>query len=98
MPFDIGFGELLALGVIGLIVVGPERLPQYAAQAARFLRQLRGQVSDARSSILEAAAVDPATLQDLANLRDLDPRRMLRDAVTEPIAPKPASKLDPDTT
>lgn len=95
MPFDIGFGELVALAIIGLIVVGPERLPQYAAQAARFLRQFRSQVSDARSTILEAADVDPATLRDL---RELDPRRVLRDAITEPTRPAAESKLDPDTT
>ena len=96
---DIGFGELLALGVIGLIVIGPERLPTYAAQAARMLRDLRRQVSSAKSSLIEAADVDPQTLKDL---RDLDPRRIL----TEPLDDRPAPKrqpnaptpLDPDTT
>ena len=39
--FDIGFGELLVLGVLALFVFGPERLPKVAAQAARALRDAR---------------------------------------------------------
>ncbi|MGA1247830.1 MAG: twin-arginine translocase TatA/TatE family subunit, partial [Candidatus Nanopelagicales bacterium] len=36
--FDIGFGEFLLLGIIGLVILGPDKLPHYAAQAARFIR------------------------------------------------------------
>ena len=95
---DIGFGEFVLLGVLGLIVVGPERLPQYAAQAARFLRQLRAQVSDARSTLISAAAVDPETLRDL---RDLDPRKVLSgvdDSVRDIKRSIKEAPLDPDTT
>lgn len=81
MFFDIGLGELLIIGVVGLIILGPDRLPGAAAQAARFLRQLREQLSDARASIIEAADIDPTTLKDL---KDLDPRTIARD-ITKPI-------------
>lgn len=91
---DIGFGELLLLGVIGLVVLGPDRLPQFAAQAARFMRQLRRQVADAKSSITEVAAIDEETLRDI---RDLNPRRVLQ-GVDEPAKPKRQPSLDPDTT
>lgn len=91
--FDIGFGELLLLGIVGLVILGPDKLPQYAAQAARFIRQIRTQVSDARSSIVEAAAIDSDTLRDL---KDLDPRRILDGDVTKPT--KSSSVIDPDTT
>lgn len=91
--FDIGFGEFLLLGIVGLVILGPDKLPQYAAQAARFIRQLRSQVSEARSSIVEAAAIDKDTLKDL---KDLDPRRILdeKSATT----PRSSSVIDPDTT
>lgn len=79
MFFDIGIGELLIIGVIGLIILGPERLPGAAAQAARFLRQLRLQAAEARASIIEAADIDPDTLRDL---KDLDPRNIARDVKT----------------
>ena len=32
--FDIGIGEIILLVVAGLVVVGPERLPQFAAHGA----------------------------------------------------------------
>ena len=79
MFFDMGIGELLIIGVVGLIVFGPERLPKVAAQAAQFLRQLKDQALMAKTSIIEAADIDESTLRDL---RDLDPRRALREAAS----------------
>lgn len=76
MFFDMGIGELLIIGVVGLIIFGPDRLPKVAAQAAQFLRQLKQQADQAKASIIEAADIDESTLRDL---RDLDPRRALRD-------------------
>ncbi len=79
MLFDMGIGELLIIGVVGLIVFGPERLPKVAAQAAQFLRQLKDQALMAKTSIIEAADIDESTLRDL---RDLDPRRALREVAS----------------
>lgn len=81
MFFDIGLGEMLIIAVVGLIILGPDRLPSAAAQAARFLRQLREQAAAARQSIVDAADIDPATLKDL---KDLDPRNVARE-FTKPI-------------
>ena len=39
--FDIGFVELLLLAVLGLIVLGPKRLPEVAAQLGRWVGQAR---------------------------------------------------------
>ncbi|MEM8982173.1 MAG: Sec-independent protein translocase protein TatB [Pseudomonadota bacterium] len=51
--FDVGFAELLIIFVIGLLVLGPERLPRVATkigswigQARRMTRQLRYQLED----------------------------------------------------
>ena len=103
--FDIGFGEFILLGVVGLIVLGPDRLPQYAAQVARFLRQFRQQVDAARATVVDAVEIDAQTLKDL---RDLDPRRVLTDfdrdiepaVESKPLErlPSPPVLLDPDTT
>lgn len=81
MLFDIGLGELLIIGVVGLIILGPDRLPTAAAQAARFMRQLRDQAAAARASIVEAADIDQQTLRDL---KDLDPRTIVKD-VKQPL-------------
>ncbi|MEY4322885.1 MAG: twin-arginine translocase subunit TatB [Actinomycetota bacterium] len=91
--FDIGIGEIVLLVVAGLIVVGPERLPSYAAQAAKLLRQVRGQVAEVKSVITDAVAIEPDFAQDL---RDLNPRRILEEP--EPIKRSRASSIDPDTT
>lgn len=39
--FDIGFGELLLLAVVALVVLGPERLPHAARTLGTLLRRLR---------------------------------------------------------
>ncbi len=72
----MGIGEILVIAVIGLIVFGPDRLPKVAMQAAQLLRTLREQANQAKVGLMEAADLDESTLQ---NLRDLDPRRALRD-------------------
>ena len=76
MFFDMGIGELLVIAFVGLLIFGPDRLPKVAMQAAQIIRQLRQQADDAKSTIMEAADLDESTLQEL---RNLDPRRALRD-------------------
>lgn len=39
--FDIGFAELILLAGLGLIVLGPQRLPRAAAQLGRWVGQAR---------------------------------------------------------
>jgi sec-independent protein translocase protein TatB len=102
--FDIGLGELIVLAAIGLVVVGPERLPQYAAKSARFLRQLRGQVTDVKESVKDVIDIDPEMVRDL---QDLNPKRILQDMPDDLDRHRPGgtrgrskkqTPLDPDTT
>lgn len=39
--FGIGFWEIVAIGIIALIFIGPEDLPRLARQLARFLNELK---------------------------------------------------------
>jgi len=39
--FDVGFSELVLLFVIGLLILGPERLPRVAAQLGRWMGKAR---------------------------------------------------------
>ncbi len=39
--FDVGFSELVLIGVIALVVLGPEKLPKAARMAGGFLRKAR---------------------------------------------------------
>ena len=78
--FGIGTGELLALGVLALIVLGPEKLPKFAADAARMLRQVRQMAHAATEDVRRELGPE---LQDIS-LDDLNPRSLLRKHVLEP--------------
>jgi sec-independent protein translocase protein TatB len=49
--FDIGFLELLIIGLVALLVVGPERLPKLAYTAGKWIRKARGMVSAVKTEI-----------------------------------------------
>jgi sec-independent protein translocase protein TatB len=49
--FDIGFTELLVIGVVALIVIGPERLPRVARTAGHLVGRLQRYVSDVKADI-----------------------------------------------
>lgn len=47
--FDIGFSELLLIGVVALLVLGPERLPRAARMAGLWMRRARASWYSVRS-------------------------------------------------
>lgn len=49
--FDIGFSEITLIGIIALIVVGPERLPGLAKTAGIYVRKARQMVSSVRAEV-----------------------------------------------
>ena len=49
--FDIGFQEMAVIGIIGLIVIGPERLPRVARNIGRWVGRVRRYVSQVRDDI-----------------------------------------------
>ncbi len=49
--FDFGFGELLVVAVVALLVLGPERLPGAARTAGRMLRKLRQSWTNVRDEV-----------------------------------------------
>lgn len=50
----IGMGEALFLLVIGLVVMGPEKLPRIAADVVRTIRAIRRVAADARDEVRES--------------------------------------------
>src|SRR5690606_35561038 len=56
--FDFGFSELLVIGVVLLVVVGPERLPKVARTAGHLLGRLQRYVSDVKSDIQREIQLD----------------------------------------
>jgi sec-independent protein translocase protein TatB len=49
--FDIGFSELLLIGVVALVVIGPERLPRVARTLGHLFGRLQRYVSQVKSDI-----------------------------------------------
>lgn len=49
--FDVGFWELILIGVVALLVVGPERLPKLAYTAGKWLGKGRRVLSDVKREI-----------------------------------------------
>jgi sec-independent protein translocase protein TatB len=56
--FDIGFTELLVIGVVALIVIGPERLPKVARTAGHLYGRMQRYVSSVKSDISREMQMD----------------------------------------
>lgn len=46
--FDVGFSELVVIGIVALVVIGPKRLPEVARAAGRLAGRLRRFVDDVK--------------------------------------------------
>jgi sec-independent protein translocase protein TatB len=77
--FGIGLPELAVILVVAVIVFGPDRLPEFARQAGRFIRQVRTFATSARDDIRAELGPDFADFE----LTDLDPRRAVRKYVSD---------------
>ncbi|MDO9220379.1 MAG: Sec-independent protein translocase protein TatB, partial [Thiobacillus sp.] len=56
--FDIGFSEMVVVGVVALIVIGPERLPKVARTAGHLYGRLQRYVSAVKSDISQEIQLD----------------------------------------
>lgn len=77
--FDIGLPEFLVLAIAALFIFGPDKLPQAAAQAAKFLRSLRGMASNAQRELTKELGPEFGNL----SLEDLNPRTFIRKNLLE---------------
>ena len=64
--FEIGFPELLVIVFVGLLVVGPEKLPQIIKTLTRSFRAIKSSLMEARSEIEKSVGMDEIR-QDLHN-------------------------------
>jgi sec-independent protein translocase protein TatB len=102
--FDIGPGEFLVIAIVGLLIVGPDKLPKMLAEGVRWLRVLRDQAVKARGEIVAAADIDPGVTDELrrsvSDIAELHPKRimgsLMSDVVDGPAAaPAPAVPAPP---
>jgi sec-independent protein translocase protein TatB len=57
---DIGFSEILLIFVLGLVVLGPEKLPRVAAQVGRWIGRARGMARQFREQLEEEVNLEEA--------------------------------------
>jgi len=92
-----GFEKLLVIGVIALFLIGPEKLPDYATRLARFVRTARRMIDDAKERVKEEMGPD-FDEEEWRRLdpRQYDPRRIIRDALLEPLDEDDAGEQEPE--
>ena len=100
MLFDFGAGELIGLAVLAMILIGPERLPNFAVDAAKFVKKVREMATNATNELKDN--LGPG-FEDLKPT-DLNPKTFIQKQLssvldeTENSSPKAkfVSKIDPD--
>jgi sec-independent protein translocase protein TatB len=99
MFFDFGAGEIAGLAVLAMILVGPDKLPQFAVQAAKMVKKIRGLATTATNELKEN--LGPG-FEDLKPA-DLNPKTFVKKQIESVLdegdsKPKvrPENKIDPD--
>src|SRR3954469_17764653 len=99
------FEKLLLGAVLAVVIVGPERLPRYAAQLARLVKQVKAFADTARNRMRDEMGpeFDEVDWKKL-DPRQYDPRRIIREALMEdeepvrvmrPVVTPPRPRADP---
>ncbi|MCD2449782.1 Sec-independent protein translocase protein TatB [Methylicorpusculum oleiharenae] len=72
--FDVGFWEICMVGLVSLLVIGPERLPKAARIAGYWLGKTRSMVAAVKAEIKEELQAEEIrqTLREHASLEDLN--------------------------
>ena len=99
MFFDFGAGELIGLAILAMILIGPERLPNFAVDAAKFVKRIREMASKATEELKEN--LGPG-FEDLKPT-DLNPKSFIKKQLSNvldddesPTTSKRTSSIDPD--
>lgn len=100
--FDIGFAELLLIGVVGLLVIGPERLPEAVRTASQWLRHFKRGFNTMKREIEQELDVDSVKKQlsqanEQFKSQSEDFKRDLEDSYTDNM-PGPENDIPDDYT
>jgi len=75
--FDVGFSELLMIALVGLLVLGPERLPGAVRTGSLWIGRIRRQFNEIRAEVEREIGADEIRTQ-LHNDRIMDELRQSR--------------------
>jgi sec-independent protein translocase protein TatB len=86
--FGISAPEFIVLVAVAAVVLGPERMPQYAQQLGRLVRELRRMAQGASQQVRDEMGPE---FDDIDwrkfDPRQYDPRRIVRDALADTFDP-----------
>lgn len=78
--------EFIILIVLAVVILGPDRLPEYAQKLARFVVGARRMANDARGQLQDQLGPEYEDIDwRQYDPRQYDPRRIVREALLEPI-------------
>ncbi len=78
--------EVVLLMLIAVFVLGPDRLPEYAAKLARGIRQLRVMAEGAKGQLKDQLGPEYEDINwQQYDPRQYDPRRIVREALLDPL-------------
>lgn len=66
--FDVGMFEMVLIGVIALLILGPERMPEAARAAGRWVGKMRGFITGIKADVESQMSI--AELDELRQLRN----------------------------
>jgi sec-independent protein translocase protein TatB len=80
----LSFEKLFLIGIVAAFILGPARLPGYAAKLGKFVGALRAMATSATSQIKAELGPDFDDVEwSKLDPRHYDPRRIIRDALLE---------------
>ena len=84
MTFGLSFDKIILIGVIAVLIIGPDKLPQYAASFAQLLNKGRDLLKGARTRVRDEMGpeFDDVDWRKL-DPRQYDPRRIIREALLD---------------
>lgn len=86
--FGMGWPEIVVILIVAMLVFGPEKLPDIARQAGRFIRTVKQMADNAKDDLGREMGQDFSNL----NLRDLDPREVVRRSLLDDDPPSSNGK------
>jgi sec-independent protein translocase protein TatB len=95
MFFDFGAGEIIGLAVLAMILIGPDKLPQFAVDAAKFVKKIRTFATNATNELKENLGPGFEDLQPA----DLNPKTFIKNQLSNALDEqdvKAKGKIDPD--
>lgn len=103
---DVGFSELLVFGVIALLVLGPEKLPEAARFAAKWYSKFKRAISSVQNDIdreLRLSELREQMNQEMQRIQELEQKMQrqmeeLQQQANQPIMPETTPALDQQST